>query len=187
MKTQSGKIRIISGEYKGRILYFPAITGLRPTPERVRETLFNWIAPHISGSVCLDLFSGSGSLSFEALSRGAKNVQIIESNRTAARAIDKNIKILKCDRAKVLNQDSSRYLSRCSIQFDIVFLDPPFNSSLLQTSIDLITKRNLLGNSGWIYTEHSAHNQPPQYPVEWKTYRQSKAGDVRASLLQYEG
>ena len=184
MKTQTGKIRIISGEHKGRVLQFPAVNGLRPTPDRTRETLFNWLAPYISGSTCLDLFAGSGALGFEALSRGAKSITFVESNRHACRALESNIQILKNTNAKILNQDSSRYLTHRSTQFDVVFLDPPFNSSLLQSSIDLIDDNNLLKNQAWIYTEYSAHQEQPLCPQHWKIHRQTKAGDVRAMLFE---
>ena len=184
MKTQSGKIRIIGGKYKGRNLHFPAVNDLRPTPERIRETLFNWLAPYISGSHCLDLFAGSGALGFEAISRGAKNISFVESSRKASHAIEKNIQVLNSDCANVTNQDSINYLKHCNRQFDIVFLDPPFKSSLLQSSIDLINEHDLINNTGWVYAEYSAHQQQPNCLSPWKIHRQTKAGDVRASLFQ---
>lgn len=185
MKTQTGKFRIISGKCKGRILRFPAVNDLRPTPERIRETLYNWLMPYVSGSHCLDLFAGSGALGLEALSRDARSATFVESNRNAARAISKNIQILQLEQASVVNQDSINYLQYCGGQFDIVFLDPPFNSDLLQSSIDLINEHKLINKSGWVYTEYSAHSQPPDCPVYWKIHRQTKAGDVRACLFHH--
>ena len=184
MKTQSGKIRIISGENKGRVLQFPAVSGLRPTPDRLRETLFNWLGPYISGSTCLDLFAGSGALGFEALSRAAKEVIFVESNKQAIRSLEHNCQLLRLNNATIINQDSSRYLKQTSAPFDIVFLDPPFNSQLLQSSLDFISNQNLIKINGWIYAEYSAHQQKPNYPEHWRLHRQTNAGDAHACLFQ---
>ena len=184
MKSQSGKIRIISGENKGRVLQFPAINGLRPTPDRIRETLFNWLAPYISNSICLDLFAGSGALGFEALSRGAKEVVFVESNRQAAYTLEHNSQLQRLDSATIINQNSAKFLMRCTSQFDIVFLDPPFNSDLLQASVDLINKQNLIKKNGWVYAEYSTHMRKLKQPEHWTLYRQTKAGDAHAQLFQ---
>lgn len=184
MKTQSGKIRIIGGRFKGRHLQFPAVSGLRPTPERIRETLFNWLAPHISGCHCLDLFAGSGALGFEALSRGAGHITFVESSRIAVRAIVKNTQILNLNDASVVDEDSIRYLKRCRSTFDIIFIDPPFKSSLLQSSLGLICQHGLISKSGWIYAEYSVHQPQPDCPAHWVIHRQTRAGDVKACLIQ---
>ncbi len=108
----------------------------------------------------------------------------IDANRIATRAIEKNILVLNADRASVLNLDSLNYLDACRAQFHIVFLDPPFNSHLLQSSINLIDEHDLLNKTGWLYAEYSNHQQQPHYPGRWKLHRQTSAGDVNAQLLQ---
>ena len=184
MKTQSGKIRIISGENKGRRLQFPAVVGLRPTPERIRETLFNWLMPYITDSICLDLFAGSGALGFEALSRGANSTTFVEANKFAAQCLENNIQRLNLSHASVYNQDSIKYLKHSRVQFDIVFLDPPFNSNLLDTTIDLINQNQLIRDNAWVYLEYSVHQPQPDCPQHWSLYRQTKAGDANACLFQ---
>ena len=187
MKTQTGKVRIISGTHKGRIVRFQAIKDLRPTPDRVRETLFNWLTAHIPGSTCLDLFAGSGSLGLEALSRGAGTVQFIESNTKAARCLKENIQTLQLTNTQVHRKDSLAYLKTCNTVFDIIFLDPPFSSNLLSETIENIDQLKLIKHQGWIYIETSMHQQLPELPQHWQCTRNTKAGEVHANLINVLG
>ena len=170
MKSQTGKVRIISGMLKGRIVRFQAIKDLRPTPDRVRETLFNWLAARIPGSTCLDLFAGSGSLGLEALSRGAKYVEFVESNPKAAQCLQETIQTLQLTHTQVQKKDSIAYLKKCNTVFDIIFLDPPFSSNLLSEAIAQINQLKLIKPQGWIYIETSMNQKLPELPAALAVY-----------------
>ncbi len=184
MKHHSGKLRIIGGKYKGRQIRFTAAEGLRPTAERIRETLFNWLQIHIETSNCLDLFAGSGALGFEALSRGAKKVVFVESNRKAASMIKQTLAQLSSINDAVINQEATSYLTKCEQKFEIVFLDPPYKSELLQKSIDALHLHSLIKINGWAYIEYAEHSDPPEVPDTWELYRSTKAGDAKACLYR---
>ncbi len=183
MKHYSGKLRIIGGKHKGRNIIFQATDSLRPTADRIRETLFNWLAPYIEDSRCLDLFAGSGALGLEALSRGAKNVVFVESSRKTAEILEKSLAKIDCN-ANVICQKAITYLEKCNQKFDVIFLDPPYKSDLSQKSIDAITKRKLIKNNGWVYVEHSLHSNPLIVPNNWLLHRSTKAGDAKADLYK---
>jgi 16S rRNA (guanine966-N2)-methyltransferase len=125
------KVRIIGGTWRSRVINFPAVTDLRPTADRVRETLFNWLGQRLSGKTCLDLFSGSGALGFEALSRGAEKVVMIEQNKQAYSALQTNATKLGADRAELLFENALKFLERDKRQFDLIFVDPPFRKNML--------------------------------------------------------
>ena len=126
-KSQAGRLRIVAGNWRSRLLEIAHVEGLRPTSERIRETLFNWLAPQIHGAHCLDLYAGTGALGLEALSRGAASAVFVEVSRVAAQQLRINIDLLKAEKATVLQQDALEYLySKPDEKFDIVFLDPPF-------------------------------------------------------------
>ena len=182
MKRHSGKLRIIGGKLKGRKISFTPVNGLRPTADRVRETLFNWLALYIDRTVCLDLFAGSGALGLEALSRGASEVIFVESNIKAAQTLKQNLVNLNAGNVEVLNQNALCCLQKLDRRFDIVFLDPPYKSDLLQTSINALQQHELLNHNSWVYLEYDSNLEPPETPDNWPLHRSTKAGDVRACL-----
>ena len=146
--------QIISGEYRGRKFSFPDVTGLRPTPGKVRETLFNWIQFESFDKTYLDLFAGSGALSFEALSRGAKQVVSVEKDFNAFQSLEKNRKNLKSDKIRFFNQDALKFLAKKNNQsFDFVFLDPPFNKNILPKALRSLSEGNFVTSGSKIYIE----------------------------------
>jgi 16S rRNA (guanine966-N2)-methyltransferase len=136
------KVRIIGGELRSRMVSFPAdIPGLRPTPDRVRETLFNWLGQTLYGRSCLDLFAGSGALGFEAASRGAERVVMVEKSRTALRALQDNAKKLGCANVFVHEQDGLEFVSCDTHKYDVIFLDPPFQSDYMPDLLAILPER----------------------------------------------
>jgi len=184
MKQYSGKLRIIGGRHRGRVLKFSDIPGLRPTPDRVRETLFNWLTPQIEGTSCLDLFAGSGALGIEAASRGADDVVLVESNRRAAAAINLNLATIGIESARIEHTDAIRYLNMCQQQFDIIFLDPPYHTTLLDEAIEAISRLSPVNPGGAIYLEHAHTDPAPATPPGWSEHRHTKAGDVCGRLYR---
>ncbi len=173
------KVRIIGGEWKRRQITFPDHQGLRPTPDRVRETLFNWLGQDLTGLRCLDLFAGSGALGLEAASRMAAHVSMVELSREVVQAIQLNVRHLGACNVEVIQSDAVRYITHCFDRFDVIFLDPPFKSDLLKAVLPLATKR--ANSSGLIYIECAVL---PDLPVGWQVRRQSKAGLVNYVLLE---
>ncbi len=178
IKLKPGAVRIIGGEWRSRRIRFDAGPGLRPTPDRVRETLFNWLAPVIRGSRCLDLYAGSGALGLEALSRGAQQVCFVESDAHSARQLQAAVKMLAPERAEVIQGDASRWLAGPARPFDVVFLDPPFDSKLLPGVMAQLESAGWLAPRAWIYLEHPAGGEVPVLPAGWVMHRSSKAGAV---------
>lgn len=171
-------LRIIGGEWRGRRIRFPDRPELRPTPDRVRETLFNWLAPRIAGARCLDLFAGSGALGLEALSRGAAEVVFVEADGAAARALAATVALLAPGRARVVEADAVAFLRGEPAPFDVVFLDPPFGSGLLAAAIDALDARGWVMPAGCVYVEAPAADGPPAWPAGWRPHRASRAGAV---------
>ncbi|MBV8657238.1 MAG: 16S rRNA (guanine(966)-N(2))-methyltransferase RsmD [Burkholderiales bacterium] len=176
---RNNQLRIIGGAYRRRILSFPDGEGLRPTPDRVRETLFNWLGQEIPGWVCLDLFAGSGALGFEAASRGAARVVMVEQARPAVAALMANRTLLQASAVDVVAGDALAWLSRCQEQFDLVMLDPPFASDYLQQVLAQIAPRLTEDARVYIETGH----WPDELPG-WEILREGKAGVVRYGLLR---
>jgi 16S rRNA (guanine966-N2)-methyltransferase len=185
-KKMANTLRIIGGEWRGRRIRFPAVEGIRPTPDRVRETLFNWLAAVVSGSRCLDLFAGSGALGLEALSRGAAAVTFVERDRAAASGLRATAELLAPDRANVVQADAMTWLARDTTPFDIVFLDPPFDSDLLAGALDALESRGWLAADAWIYVEMPARRGPPPIPASWRPHRSGRAGEVGYHLARRE-
>lgn len=178
-----GELRIIGGQWRGRKLRFPALPGLRPSPDRVRETLFNWLAPEISGARCLDLFAGSGALGLEALSRGAGFCQFLDSAAPAATRIDAHLTLLSCRAAAVQAIDALQWLQQKSgATFNMVFLDPPFRQGLLEECCALLEANGRLAPRAWIYIEAAADEAPPAVPPTWQLHRDKRAGQVAYRL-----
>jgi 16S rRNA (guanine966-N2)-methyltransferase len=176
----SNVVRIIGGEHKRRQLKVLDRPGLRPTPDRVRETLFNWLAPLLPGARVLDLFAGSGVLGLEALSRGAAWCDLVEKDGGAARLLESNLDVLRLlDRARVHHQDAQSFLRQPPSQpYDVVFLDPPYASDLLEKALAAISGAGWLAPDARIYVERPARLGPPQVPAGWALLRQGEAGEV---------
>jgi 16S rRNA (guanine966-N2)-methyltransferase len=183
-----GQLRIIGGQWRSRRFAFPAGPGLRPTPDRVRETLFNWLAPYVPGARVLDPFAGSGALFLEALSRGASAGLALDTNGEAVAALRSTLDTLKCANGQLVMTDSLRYLDNQAAQpFDLVFLDPPFHQDLLQNTCRLLEERGWLARDAWVYTESEAVPSSLGLPGNWRLHREKKAGSVHYALWQREG
>lgn len=180
------RVRIIGGEYGGRRLGFPDQRGLRPTADRVRETLFNWLAPYLPGARVLDLFAGSGALGLEALSRGAGQVLLVEQARQAADRLRDNVALLGAGaRAYVQQIDARRLLASPPDQpYRIVFLDPPFADGLLAQVIPLLVQNGWLAEEAWIYLEQDAAHPWPEMPAGWTLHREGKGGQAVFRLIR---
>lgn len=174
---QDNSLRIIAGQWRGRKISFANSEGLRPTSDRVRETLFNWLAPVIANANCLDLFAGSGALGFEALSRGAAHVDLIDSSPIVFRQLQENLRLLKGNGNVWLDQAQNK-LRQCPERYDIVFLDPPFSQSLLAPCIELIEHYQLLSTNAWVYVETGRRELLPSLPTHWQLHREKVAGQV---------
>lgn len=181
---QSHQIRIIAGQWRGRKLTVIDQPGLRPTPDRIRETLFNWLAPKIVGANCLDCFAGTGALGFEAVSRGAGSVVMVEQNFQAYQQLLQNCELLKTSAAELFNADIFSLLPTLKRQFDIVFIDPPFNHNLVAPTLQALWDHNCLSPSAWVYIEaEQAIQDLIPTPQPWKILKQKKAGQVHYHLL----
>lgn len=187
-KRARNELRIIGGEWRGRRLRFAGGAGLRPTADRNRETLFNWLQPLLPGSRCLDLFAGSGALGFEAASRGAAHVLLVERDRRTLEALRENIRLLEAaDRVDVHGGDALSLLAGGAGQpFDILFLDPPFQDALLEPACQALASGGWCHGGTRIYMEH-ARRQTPVLPAHWQVLRERTAGDVSFLLLQANG
>ena len=180
-----GKLRIIGGSLRGSRLAVPDAPGLRPTPDRVRETLFNWLMPMIDGARCLDLFAGTGALGIEALSRGAAWVDFVESDSRLAQALRENLQRLKQVQAAVFGGDALRLLgSEPAAPYDAVFLDPPFSAGRWDEAAGLLNANAWLRDGAMIYLEMPAATQP-MVPSTWTLHRESTAGAVRFALYRH--
>ncbi|NDZ08336.1 16S rRNA (guanine(966)-N(2))-methyltransferase RsmD [Pseudomonas aeruginosa] len=180
-----GQLRIIGGEWRSRRFVFPDGPGLRPTPDRVRETLFNWLAPYVEGARVLDPFAGSGALFLEALSRGAREGLALDTNGEAVAALRNHLDALKCGTAQLVLGDAVRYLgNQAPSAFDLVFLDPPFHQNLLQDACRLLETRGWLNPDAWIYTESESVPSSLGLPGNWRLHREKKAGNVHYALWQ---
>ncbi|MEQ1976866.1 16S rRNA (guanine(966)-N(2))-methyltransferase [Xenorhabdus sp. SGI240] len=181
-RTSLGQIRIIGGKWRGRKLPVPDSDGLRPTTDRVRETLFNWLMPVIQGARCLDCFSGSGALGFEALSRYASHTTLIEYDRNVAKQLSANLALLKAENADVVQGNALQYLINTGTPFDVVFLDPPFRKGMLTETINLLETNSWLAEESWIYVEAEAESAATEVPPNWQLHRQKTAGQVAYRL-----
>lgn len=178
-----GQLRVIGGLWRGRKLPVAQIEGLRPTSDPVRETLFNWLASCIPGARVLDCFCGTGALSIEALSRGAKEAVMVEKAASAARVLSENLQRLAADNAQVVNADSLLWLSRPAREpFDIIFLDPPFRKGLLSQTCALLQEGGYLCNETIVYIETEKELVLDGIPEDWCQFKEKIAGQVRYGL-----
>ena len=184
----SGRLRIVAGKWRNRLLPIADEPGLRPTPERIRETLFNWLTPDIHGMRCLDLYAGSGALGFEALSRGAASVVFVEKAPGAAKTIRVSIGTLDAGDATVVQTDAQAFLkSDIPQKFNLVFLDPPFADDLLEDLCRLLAGSGCLAADARIYLEQARKQTVPTLPDGWTFIREKTAGNVRYSLVSAKG
>jgi len=181
-----GAFRIIGGEWRSRRLDVPPLEGVRPTPDRVRETLFNWLAPVITGARCLDLYAGSGALGLEALSRGAGAVEFVDRSHVALRQVAASLDLLQCDRGRTVCMDAAAYLEGTVTPFDIVFLDPPYRLGLVGPAFARLVQRGWAGPASAVYLEHEAGAALPELPPGWMLARSAAAGQVRYHLARFE-
>jgi 16S rRNA (guanine966-N2)-methyltransferase len=172
-------VRIIGGEHRGRRIEVADRPGLRPTPDRVRETLFNWLGQRLDGLACLDLFAGSGALGFEAASRGAARVVMVENDRMAFEGLRKGKAMLENSRIELVFRDAMNYLASSDARFDVVFVDPPFRQNALAAVLDLLAPR--LAANARVYVEAPA---PVELPHPWRELRRSRAGQVSYQLIE---
>lgn len=187
--TESGSVRIIGGKWRSRIIRFDDAEGLRPTTDRIRETVFNWLQPYIHQSRCLDLFAGSGVLGFETLSRGARELVFIEQNKKTSNSLRDNINRLQAENVTVYNQDALAWLQsaqseqHCNERFDLVFLDPPFHAGLLTESCMLLNNSRCLAEDAIIYVEYNA-GADIEVPENWLALKEKTAGQVVYRLFE---
>jgi 16S rRNA (guanine966-N2)-methyltransferase len=180
-----GELRIIGGQWRGRRLRFSPATGLRPTADRIRETLFNWLAPEINGACCLDLFAGSGALGLEALSRGAGHCDFVDVSAEAMRTIQSHLVALDAiDRASCHTTSAQDMLRAGTERYDIVFVDPPFGQALAGPACTLLDRQDRLSPGALVYLETGADESLPELPDAWVEHRDKRAGGVSYRLFR---
>jgi 16S rRNA (guanine966-N2)-methyltransferase len=186
--TGRNSVRIIAGAWRGRRIHFPDMPALRPTPDRIRETLFNWLQHSITGSRCLDLFAGSGALGLEALSRGAKEAVFVEQFPAAARALQAQlVRLGGSAKGRILEMGAARFLRTPGAPFDLAFLDPPFGTDALAEYIPLLDAGNWLNLGGLIYLENERAAGVPSLPAHWELLKSKSAGEVGYHLARVNG
>ncbi len=177
-----GQLRIIAGKWRGRKLPIPDIEGLRPTPDRIRETIFNWLAGVINGAECLDLYCGSGALGFEAASRGAKHTKLVDVNTKAITQITANIKTLDATAVSYQQMNVLDYLENDTSKKDLVFIDPPFNKNLIAPTLEKLETNGWLKRNSYIYIETESNLVELNVPSNWVLHREKKTGQVLSRL-----
>ena len=181
--ASKGHIRIIAGQHRGRKLPVLMADGLRPTTDRVKETVFNWLMPYIQESICLDCFAGSGGLGFEAMSRGASSVTLVELNKSAAQQLTANKALLKVTNIDVVQQNALDFLQSNQQSFSLVFIDPPFRKGLAEKTAALLAEKGLTDNA-LIYVEMEADSNQQIMPSHWQLLKEKVAGQVVYRLYQ---
>lgn len=183
-KVEMGEVRIIAGQFKGRRLRFPAAPGLRPSGDRIRETVFSWLLPWLPNARVLDLFAGSGALGFEAASRGAREVICNDLNPQVVAALREHQQQWPAPMIQVSNDDALTLLQRLTPAFDIIFLDPPFRADWLNRVLPELKTRQLLAADGVVYIETERELGEPILPDGWDWYRVKESGQVRYALAR---
>lgn len=179
-----GQIRIIGGTWRGRKLCVPDVSEVRPTPDRVRETLFNWLAPILPGAYCLDAFAGTGVLGFEALSRGASHVVMVDHSKSVVSLLQQTLKQFKADNAEIYQALLPMQLKKSHPLFDIVFLDPPYQEKLLLPTCFYLEENNFLAKEAYIYLETKELLQSADLPHNWQIIKNKKTGQVAYHLAR---
>lgn len=186
-KGRQSQLRIIAGTWRSRRFTFTEQPGLRPTPDRVRETLFNWLSGEIEGARCLDPFAGSGALILEALSRGASFALCADASRDVVATLRSHLTMLECEKGEVRQQDALSLLaSTPDTPFDVVFLDPPFRQALLAPACAAVEDNGWLTDQAWIYTESELPPDRQTVPASWRLHREKRAGQVWYTLWRRE-
>ena len=179
-----GQLRIIAGSWRGRKLAVLDLEGLRPTPDRVRETVFNWLQPHLGQSRCLDLFAGTGALGLEAASRGAGHVSLVELNSKAAMQLRTHCQTLSAEQCEVHLQAATDFLNQHQQQYDIVFIDPPYQSDYWSEVAEQLIATGSLADYALIYLEYPRQLDKPLLPAQWQLIKEKKAGAVNYCLFR---
>jgi 16S rRNA (guanine966-N2)-methyltransferase len=183
-KSLPGRLRIVAGNWRSRLLKIADVPGLRPTSQRIRETLFNWLDPRIQGARCLDLFAGTGALGLEALSRGAAETVFVETSAKALSALRKNVNILEANGASVVAASAFDYLGQGAAgKFDVIFLDPPFAEDMVEKACRLVEQSGVLRRGGLVYIEEQKSRALPELPEGWTLLKERTAGNVRYALV----
>ena len=182
MPAAKNTLRIIGGEWRSRVIIFSPHAELRPTPDRVRETLFNWLGQDLTGRTCLDLFAGSGALGFEAASRGAKRVVMVERDAATFRALEASTAALGANTVALKRGDALEFLRADNGEYDVVFLDPPFRTGYLPQVLPALVPR--LASGAMVYVEAP---RAPALPPQWEVWRSGRAGAVTYQLLKWTG
>lgn len=187
-KSQPGRLRIVAGKWRSRLLEIADVPGLRPTSARIRETVFNWLAPGLAGARCLDLFAGTGALGLEALSRGAAHCDLVEKSARAVATLLSNVATLKSEDATVHAMDALDFLRQADAgKFDIVFLDPPFAADMLSDLCRILDEGSLLADNARVYIEEDRSGPAFELPARWRVMKTKNAGNVRYSLVEAGG
>jgi 16S rRNA (guanine966-N2)-methyltransferase len=181
-RSRRGRVRIVGGRWRSRVLEVPSRPDLRPTPDRVRETLFNWLGQRLDGLACLDLFAGSGALGFEAASRGAARVVMVENDRQALAVLERTRSSLGALEVEIVRGDALAWLARATERFDVVFLDPPFRQNAVPAVLGRLAPR--LAPRARVTVEAAA---PVAAGPPWRELRRARAGQVSYQLLQWNG
>lgn len=181
----TSRLRIIGGAWRSRRIEFAAAAGVRPTADRIRETLFNWLQNVIPGARCLDLYAGSGALGFEALSRGARHVVFVDQDLRVVQQLQANAKLLATQDADIVWSDALEYLAACRAgPFDVVFLDPPFRDDVTAEICLRLEQHRLLSSPAWVYLETGSQRPPPALPAHWQMLHDKAAGQVAYRLAR---
>lgn len=176
---KTNQVRINAGTWRSRLLKFPDVDGLRPTPERVRITVFNWLGQDLTGKTCLDLFAGTGAFGFEALSRNAKSVTMVENSHQAYQSLLQNQSLLKAENCEILNLDAQQFLASNTQKFEVIFCDPPYNKAWLEKLLPILNQH--LSQEGMLYVEAEFEIKAD---ATWQVVKQNKAGNVYYHLLK---
>ena len=183
---KQGTVRIIAGQWRGRRLKVPDEQHLRPTPDRVRETLFNWLSPYIAGARCLDLFAGSGVLGFEALSRGAAAAVLVDESLVVVELLQEQLALFKASNGEVCRASIPQQLKLSALPFDVVFLDPPYQSGLLLPTCHYLEEQGFLADGALLYLEASEAIHQHDLPTGWQIIKSARAGQVAFHLVKRE-
>lgn len=184
IRVSNNKVKIIGGQWRGRNLPFSDVQGLRPTPNRIRETVFNWLQYDVIASDCLDLYAGSGALGMEAASRGAKRVVQVESNAQVCRQLKQNTELVSASQVKIVQQEVFRYLAGNNEEFDLVFLDPPFTEGYAVQTANWLEDKRWLASHAKIYMEVEGQLKLTGLPESWSMLKQKIAGEVAYYLFE---
>jgi 16S rRNA (guanine966-N2)-methyltransferase len=178
-KAATNQVRINAGVWRSRLLKFPDVEGLRPTPERVRITVFNWLGQDLTGKTCLDLFAGTGALGFEALSRNAKSVMMVENSHLAYKSLLQNQALLKAENCQIISQDALQFLAHNTQKFDVIFCDPPYNKGWLDKLLPILNQH--VSENGVVYAEAEFEIKSSE---SWDVLKNDKTGNVYYHLLK---